>query len=424
MSRFGAISSCSLLLALAAGLVSVAPAAADFEEARALTLAAEEPEDFEQAFEAVKRCADELEPACLYLSGVFYWNGWAVDRNYEKAVANFRFAASRQHVPSQLMMGHALRLGLGTVQNLEAAMDWYRRAMRSGEPVAEYAWAIIHWLGVRENGVFPRQFATLSLAPPDDLAKAVWGATGRFPGDGSKEPVALFPDPGITIAYLQMAAEKGHPRAMAVLGRSYVVGQITEEDLGRAESLLVPAAEAGDELAVRTLAGLILQKEITAPYPIPLKTLLDALAKQGREGDLTAQFFLGQFYARNDWGVQDRLQAQIWLKRAADGGVEPAQQILQALEEGRDSSGLSAAGARSVNDIREEAESGEAAAQFQMGEVHRRGLAGNQVDFAAARTWYAQAAAQGHAGALAALGTLNLYGFGKEPDVETALAQL
>ena len=74
-----------------------------------------------------------------------------------------------------------------------------------------------------------------------------------------------------------------------------------------------------------------------------------------------------------------------------------------------------------IHHMREAAEKGDTAAQFEMGRVYQQG-SGVPKDYAQAADWYAKAAAAGHAAAEDRLGELYEFGLGVEKDVSKAVA--
>lgn len=64
------------------------------------------------------------------------------------------------------------------------------------------------------------------------------------------------------------------------------------------------------------------------------------MTKLARDGDIRAQFYLGEFYLKGDAGLGvNRDKAKYWLKKAASKGSIPARTTLQGMEPAEDPGG-------------------------------------------------------------------------------------
>ena len=59
------------------------------------------------------------------------------DEEYEVAVKAFKKSAKKGHVEAQIMVGMCYEKGYGVDEDIEEAMDWYRKAADSEDPLAE-----------------------------------------------------------------------------------------------------------------------------------------------------------------------------------------------------------------------------------------------------------------------------------------------
>lgn len=59
------------------------------------------------------------------------------------------------------------------------------------------------------------------------------------------------------------------------------------------------------------------------------KKVVRRIVRRATAGDSEAQFMLGMSYLRGDGIEKDRVRAEHWFRRAAEGGYEPAQRRLE-----------------------------------------------------------------------------------------------
>jgi hypothetical protein len=124
-------------------------------------------------------------------------------------------------------------------------------------------------------------------------------------------------------------------------------------------------------------------------------------------GDFAAQELLARLYFEG-WGVpRDHVQAVRWFESAAAGRFAPAQYNLARMYE--QGLGTSLDLSKSLRWFRQAAERGDAEAQGHLGYL---ALSGKTPDYAGARRWLEQSAAQEHLDAFVLLGRLYEEGWG------------
>ncbi|MGI3776023.1 MAG: tetratricopeptide repeat protein [Janthinobacterium lividum] len=204
---------------------------------------------------------------------------------------------------------------------------------------------------------------TLFRRRPDPLARArSHAAAGAW-----AEAVALW----------QPLAEAGDVRAQANLGACLATGRGVDADPGEARRWLACAADAGDRVAGRNLATLLLDT--------------------------------------------DRAEAVRCYQRAAEAGDPPSQDMLSRMLLDGDGVPPDAQAARHWAE--QAAAAGEAAAAARLGRIHHEAI-GTPRDPAAAVHWWHRAALAGDADAAAMLGAALLLGQGAAADPVEALAWL
>lgn len=133
----------------------------------------------------------------------------------------------------------------------------------------------------------------------------------------------------------QPLAEKGQPRAQALMGWSFEVGQGSEQDLERALALYRQSAEAGDAFGQYRLGELYLRG---VGVPRDLHLAFQWMERAARNGDVPAMLKVGVLHLMGVNGRVEMGEAKQWLYQASQKGNKLALKVLQELalaEEGR-----------------------------------------------------------------------------------------
>jgi TPR repeat protein len=77
-------------------------------------------------------CVEPVSLDHIYIFGVFYQNGWGVTKNLERAIHNYKIAASYEDPDAHCKLGIMHQHGLGMHQNLEEAIACYKIAIQNG----------------------------------------------------------------------------------------------------------------------------------------------------------------------------------------------------------------------------------------------------------------------------------------------------
>ncbi|MFQ5661321.1 MAG: tetratricopeptide repeat protein [Gammaproteobacteria bacterium] len=99
------------------------PVKADFNDGVAAYLMG----NYEQAYSIMRPLAETANhPYAQYYLGMMYYQGQAVDQNYEEAGEWFRKAAEQGIPHAQYKLGNLYMKGLGVPRDYEYAYAWYR----------------------------------------------------------------------------------------------------------------------------------------------------------------------------------------------------------------------------------------------------------------------------------------------------------
>jgi len=80
--------------------------------------------------------------------GVFYFSGYGVAKNHEKAAEWYRKAAEQGDAYAQYQLGALYFDGIGVVKNDEKAADWFRKAAEKGDADSQYQLGTLYIDGV------------------------------------------------------------------------------------------------------------------------------------------------------------------------------------------------------------------------------------------------------------------------------------
>ena len=184
---------------------------------------------------------------------------------------------------------------------------------------------------------------------------------------------------------------------------------------------MVNLSRAMPPLGTRTLIQRLLGATVISAIAVGVllgQSDIQELKKKAEQGDVVAQFSLGDMYSYGQGVPQDAAEAARWYRRAAEQGNGAAVQFLVGVLY-RDGDGVPQDYAEAVKWFRLAAAQGNAYAQSELGNRYRDGD-GVPQDYAEAVKWFRLAAAQGNAYGQKGLGTLYNLGQGVPQDYAEA----
>ncbi len=195
------------------------------------------------------------------------------------------------------------------------------------------------------------------------------------------------------IKWFEHAAELGNPGAAYQLGQIYAKGIDGPADYQKALEWFIRSQDIGIEGNLQIIETAIEDtQQIIEIYSASL------------EGDAEAQLNLAKRLGESGSRFQNTNQSHIWYVKAAEGGNEEAQNILERIE-------------KPFEWYLTAAEQGDTNAQFHVAQqLEKRKNAG------AALEWYRRAAQSGHAASRFRLGTIYKEGIGVDKNIKTAIS--
>ncbi len=352
------------------------------------------PQDFQEAMRLFCQEAEQGNALAMYDLGRMWADGLGVEADLDAAREWYRkalnaFLSAEKELPErkktylQYRIGKMYLAGLGTDQDYETAALWLERAAEKSHKYAQYTLAGLYAKGQGEERDLKRAFSLYHASAIQgnpyasyELAKMFRDGTGTKKSAGQAEE--YFQD---AFSGFQVLEEQSHDDKL-----QYRLGQMLYQGIG---------TERDEEEAVRYWQ------------------------QAAKLGNVNAQYALGKFWL--DTGTGDVQQAAAWLEKAANAGNTSAQYVLAKLYlEGR-------LGEKDVEKagklFQKAAEQGNGFAAYHLGRLY---LEGEEIpkDMVAAVWWLTEAAEQELPFAQYTLGCLYLKGEEIPRDMAKAVAWL
>ena len=319
-------------------------------------------------------------------------------------------AAHRIFTMASLMGMHAARYHLGLMnlrgegreRNLMRALMWFRLAGSRDEPRAarqasELA-AELKPMEIRQAMYYANRFdeaqAHFRVAKHGENAEAITALGAMLmQGDGVDHDATL------AVEWLMRAVEKNNAEAQWRLGLAYAQGNGVAKNNAEASRLLQLSVSQANCHAQYHFAQFLEHQSNKSEIRTKAMSLYESAALQGH---MPSQLHLA-YALRADESMHDP-------GRDPDAMPIPRKTVRRSTAPHL---------VRSVNFFRMAADTGHAAAQFELGQMYAQGLGVSQ-QFEEAAYWYLLAAKQGHAHAQFHLGFLHSHGQGVEQDYAKA----
>lgn len=202
--------------------------------------------DIEKGLELLHRAAS-LDSIGLCHLGHVYRNGVGVEADIQEAINWYRRAAIKGNKDGMILLGHMLRRGETGIENYAEAMKWYQRA-NEGEPNAEAlnSMGIMynHGLGVETD--IDKAIDLYEQAVELGLMAAMGNLAGLY---DEMEQYEL----AVEWAQKALEADENDDDMLYLLGVCYLTGHGVEIDEEKGESMVIKAAELGNEEAKELL---------------------------------------------------------------------------------------------------------------------------------------------------------------------------
>jgi len=180
-----------------------------------------------------------------------------VQKDFTRAVAEYRKAAQAGDAPAQATLSVMYQIGRGVPQDFDKAVSLLRKSANAGYHFAQYRLAELYM----KPQMLPADLVRkLDLPDPVKAADLYQKAADQGSTEARKalerffDAADQFDDPATRVKWLRHAARAGNAEALNALGFMYERGEGVAYDPVRAARLYVKALETGD-LPVRELRG-------------------------------------------------------------------------------------------------------------------------------------------------------------------------
>ena len=370
------------------------------------------------------------DPSAQYRLGERYRTGNQVRQNYTEASEWFLKAAGQGYAKAQYRLGELYHLGKGVPEDLDEAEKWYLRAAAQGHVEAQYdLGALYYCYGSDEPQYYVKAAKWYRKAADRGHVEAQYRL-----GELYDKGLGVERDYAEAKKWCTKSAENGHVKAQYWLGDFYDRGRKgVPRDQSEAPQWYRRAAEQGHTEAQFSLGMIYHEWEPEQGYGVEKSNYEAAvwLYKAAEQGHGDAPLYVG--FLRSgpiDGMAEDWEEVANWWRVGAEKGNEFCQYHLASLyHEGCEKCGIekdyveaarwyrkaSEQGDYMAQRYRQDAEQGDAEAQYRLAELYRIGQ-GVGKDYAQAVKWYRRAAEQDHVEARYWLGRLYENGRGVEQD--------
>jgi TPR repeat protein len=322
-------------------------------------------QDDAEAVKWFRKAADQGDAKGQHLLGWMYAEGQGVTKDDVEALKWYRKAAEQGNVKGQVSLGIMYNNGEGVTKDHVEAVKWFRKAADQGDAKGQH---LLGWMYAEGQGV-----------TKDEVEAVKWYRKAA--------------------EWYHKAAKQNNAYAQFNLGLLYANGEGVTKDEDEAVKWYHKAAEQNFAEAQYFLglmyasgSGVTKDESEAAKW----------WSKAAEQGNANAQYNLGTMYANGNGVEIDSTEAFKWYQKAAKQGHTQAQNSLKMIAQ--------------TEELKAQAEKGDATAQYRLGTRYRFGFPGVMQDDAEAEKWFRKSADQGNAEGQDGLGFCYRYGLGVTKD--------
>lgn len=293
-----------------------------------------EEKKYDNACKLLQQSVDLGNIDSIYeLSECYYW-GRGVNVDYDKAIELIKHGLDMGVVNCLFLMGRALHDGNGIEQDINQAKEYYKRAIDecSDNKVigdAQCNLANILWEEADINSNISLIIDLYKESIQNGSVVSMYNL-GRYYNIGDK----VEKDKLVAYDYFRLAGEYGYTQAQAEVAWMYEQGEGVKQDYKKAVYWYKLAVEKNHIISLANLAtlyrrglGLPIDQEKAFSLYMKAYNIIDEDDKSF--GGLT--YLIGNCYEFGEGVKQDRNQAIMWYKKAADFGDTNAKLSLERL---------------------------------------------------------------------------------------------
>ncbi len=291
-----------------------------FEEAKALAEKAKNVQDdnyCKELFHKLQACAIYGDKRCQNMLGIWYQQGIADKPDYQLAIKWYKKSAEQNYKSAFFNLGELYINGEGVTKDLKKAVEYYILGANHNSLDCIYNLACCYFSGEGVDEDKEKAFSLFEKASAlnDPFAKyELYKCYINGWGTEIDEKQAL--------KALNEAVKLKHPESCYILATYYYSGELVRKNERKALRLIKESAELGYCQAQEKL-GEIYREGAYDESESP-KRAFKWYYKAAEQGNISAAFYIGYFYA-NGYGVKkDEILAFEWYSRAAKGNSPAA----------------------------------------------------------------------------------------------------
>ncbi len=284
-----------------------------FEEAKALAEKAKNVQDdnyCKELFHKLQACAIYGDKRCQNMLGIWYQQGIADKPDYQLAIKWYKKSAEQNYKSAFFNLGELYINGEGVTKDLKKAVEYYILGANHNSLDCIYNLACCYFSGEGVDEDKEKAFSLFEKASAlnDPFAKyELYKCYINGWGTEIDEKQAL--------KALNEAVKLKHPESCYILATYYFSGELVRKNERKALRLIKESAELGYCQAQEKL-GEIYREGAYDESESP-KRAFKWYYKAAEQGNISAAFYIGYFYA-NGYGVKkDEILAFEWYSRAA-----------------------------------------------------------------------------------------------------------
>jgi TPR repeat protein len=376
----------------------------------------------EVAKEIFKKLAVDDTNAQCELGKMYFYGTAGVEQNYREAFEWLGKASSKGNHEATHIIAIANLEGKGVEKSKSLAKEWFTKAANLGHAESQYRLGQLIYIENKNSAVAK---SWLEKAANNNHANSQYLLGKRLLEQKKPELAAEF---------LTKAAEANHAEAQYTLGKMYLEGNGVGKNIGKANDLLLDAANNNHMDAAylcykhdleeckkqeATILGSYGIWGSAAPNIECIKNLVPLLTTLANKDHSDTQFMLGTLYLDGLWIKQDYAAATaLFTKAAADNHID-AQYALGNINFYGNGTVVNYAIAKGY--FEKAAAKNHIDAQYMFGKLLYGNYDGVKQDFNLAREQFVNAAASGKVEAKHSLGIMNFEGNGFKQNYTAAM---
>ena len=270
-----------------------------------------------ELFHKLQVCARFGDKRCQNMLGIWYEKGLGTKQNYGLAIEWYKKSAEQEYASAYGNLGDLYNYGEGVTQDFSKAVEYYTLGanLNSADCLYELACCYFSGEGVKEDK--EKAFSLFERAASLDEPFAKYELYRCYINGWGTEK-----DETSAIKVLKEAVKLKHPVSCYILATYYDSGELVRKNERKALRLIKESAELGYCQAQEKL-GEIYREGAYDESESP-KRAFKWYYKAAEQGNISAAFYIGYFYANGYGAKKDANLAFEWYSRAAKGNSPAA----------------------------------------------------------------------------------------------------